>query len=639
MKVVLVIADDHALCEALCAALPETDLPLIVNTLEDATRQLISTRADAAIIDDSPALGLKALQRMRDAAPEIPVVMLCAYDDAETRAGYTLAGARACLPKPFSCQTLQDAIEQVAARPKGSPPPPAKPVAGISPAAALSQHQTALRWLSRTSSYIRDPARLSESLVHAATDVFDAVRSAVLLEAEGTVRVAAGHGIPTGVAGSLRLSFATGLMRWLEANHCLFDSFASCDGPDAVKQMRVLGARLAVPLVSGGRVCGAFLIGEKASGLDYTAEERDLLTAIGRCASIALENAVLYQDISWRQGRLDAILANISAGVVVVLPNKTVSMMNQSAERILQLRAVDVLGRSIQKLGSAFADVVLRALADEKPHLRRQIRDPAIDAQLGLSVTPLGSDGVVAIFSKLPEETVATEDIAYSPFWEYLATRVAQEIKNPMVAVNTFAQLLPRKYDSQDFRETFTEVVQKEVVRINNVVETLFEFARHPRLTLKRACVNDTVRNVLCSFEDALKARVIELETEWDPELPDVDLDLIFFSKAVKNVVQNSIEAMPSGGKLKVTTRKQEDHCELVIADTGPGIPERDSSQIFMPFFSTKEQGMGLGLAVATRIMKQHNGDLRLVANPEGGGAFAFSLPSMRKSYADDTSD
>jgi len=295
---------------------------------------------------------------------------------------------------------------------------------------------------------------------------------------------------------------------------------------------------------------------------------------------------------------------------------------------LLELQAEDVLGRSVQKLGSAFADVVLRTLTDGKPRLRQEIRDPAIDAYLGLSVTPMGNQGAVAAFARLAEQHVATEEIAYSPFWEYLSSRVAQEIKNPMVAINTFAQLLPRKYDSEDFRDAFSRVVQKEVQRINGVVETLFEFARDPKLTLERCNLNETIHQVLKSFEDELTARSIQLETQWSSDVDEAIIDPVFFSQAVHNIVQNSIDAMPRGGKLSVHTQKEGNQTKIQIADTGPGVAPEAESLVFLPFYSTKEQGMGLGLTRASRIVQQHHGGLKLSQDDGGGSRFTIHLPS-----------
>ena len=92
-------------------------------------------------------------------------------------------------------------------------------------------------------------------------------------------------------------------------------------------------------------------------------------------------------------------------------------------------------------------------------------------------------------------------------------------------------------------------------------------------------------------------------------------------------MIQNAIEAMPNGGCLTITTRRTENTCELIVADTGEGIAEQEAPLIFMPFFGTREGGMGLGLAMAHRIAERHQGDLRLLFTSEAGSAFGFRLP------------
>lgn len=634
MNVLLVLAEERSICESLRAALPETDLLLFESSTERALRRLVTMNVDMALVDDAPALGHQALVKLREAAPGLPVVVLSARSDSETMAGWTLAGAAGCVIKPFSCEALQQAVAALTRKnivPAHELEPVRRSAVFVPEAPKLStigQHQMALRWVSRTASHIEDPRRLSQSLVDSAIDIFDAVRSAVLLETTGCVRVIASQGVPKSVADSLRLTFSTGLMRWFEENTCLFDRFFNRDALSAQKELLVLGGRLAAPLLVGGRVCGAVVIGEKASGVDYSFEERELLSVIARCASTALEKAQSYRDTSQQHTRLDAILANITAGVVTVLPNRTVSMMNQQAESILQVRAVDVLGLSVQKLGSGFADVVLRVLADGKPRLRQEVHDAAIKARLGMSVTPMGTDGVVVIFSKVPEKTVGRNEAAYSPFWEFLSERVAQEVKNPMVAISTFAQLLPKKYDSSDFRESFFQVVQSEVGRINAVVETLLAFSRQPELVLHRADLNETLRNVLKIFEEELAAHKIKVEVQLEGDGLETRMDSQHVSQAVEHVLRNSIEAMPKGGTLRIKTGVQNGLLQMTVSDTGPGIPEEESPRIFMPFYSTKTKGMGLGLPLAMRIMQQHEGDVKLVETGPGGTTFELNIPS-----------
>lgn len=631
MNIILTLAEDRGIVESLRAMLPKTDLLLVEKSVSDALRRLISLRADVILLDDGRQFGLDALRQLSHAAPTVPVIALLSTNHADTIAAYTMAGARTCIVKPFQLDELEAAIEHCATN-EYVAPATADPSGPPSTANAVTQHQMALRWMSRSTAYVEDTPRLVQSLVDALVDIFDTVRACVLLQANGAVRAAASHGLTLNVVNALQLTFESGLMRRLEQHAGLVDRDRLPQADPCHKELQALGGRLVAPILTNGRACGAIVLGEKASGAPYAPEEIDLLTTLARCTSAALERAQRLRDSARQQARLDAVLANITAGVITVGADKTITMMNESAERILHLNASDVLGRSVQKLGSAFADIVLRALRDGKPRLRQQIRDVAINADLGLSVTPLGPEGAVAIFSVLPaSESDEESDIVFSPLWQFLANRVAQEIKNPMVAINTFAQLLPTKYESEEFRQEFAEIVQKEVGRINDVVEALYEFAGPPRLELTRKDLTEDIRGILGEFEAVLKKKKIAVETEFADQETPVRVDNSQFAQAVRNVIQNSIEAMPDGGILKVATRRENGRCELIISDTGPGITEKDAQAIFTPFFSTKETGMGLGLTMASRILKEHEGSLTLLSTQEGGGRFAMNLPVAKK--------
>lgn len=627
MNILLALADDRPLVESLRAALPKSDLLLVEKSVPDALRRLISVRPDVILLDDARHLGLDALRQLIDAAPTAPVVALLSTGHAETVAAYAMAGARHYVVKPFKIEEIEDAISACVATDTPTASMRALPDSE-SNSSSVTQYQMALRWMGRATSYADDTTRLVDSLVDAVVDIFDAARAAILLQANGVVRVTASHGLAPHLTTGLQFGFHHGLMRKLEESPALIDRHRIPRTDGALKELTILGGRLALPLLVHGRPAGAIVLGDKASGGDYAREEIDLFTMLARCASTCLERAQRQLDSTRQQVRLDAVLTNITSGVVTVGPDKTITMMNESAERILRLSAANLLGRSVQKLGSSFADVVLRAMRDGKPRLRQRVRDVALRADLGISVTPMGAEGAVAIFSVLEGEakTSDTDGVA-SPLWQYLSSRVAQEIKNPMVAINTFAQLLPTRYESEEFRRDFSGVVQKEITRINQVVEALYEFAAKPRLERRRSELNHDVQAVLAEFGEILRGKQISLETQFDaPETP-IEVDPGQFARAIRNVIQNSIEAMPDGGTLRVSTRRDNGHCEVVVRDSGTGISEKDADHVFTPFFSTKETGMGLGLTIASRIMEEHEGSLGLVHSPDGSGAFVFHLP------------
>lgn len=638
MNIYLLIAEDPGVIHAISSLLAGEDLLITEGALEPAARRLVSMQIDAILLDDGPGLGLEAIRPLRAASPRTPLVALSARGDAVTQAAFTRAGAGAVVSKPFSCESLTEALRGVTAQTVAVPVPVPAPSAPAARGGALGQYQMALRWISRAGSYAGDLNRLSHSLAEALIDIFDTVRCAVLLEQADCVRVIAGHGLDPHVAGTLRLSYASGLMRFFDEHAALIDRQYAHDLPEAVKHMQLVGARLAVPLFRNGRVFGALAIGERASGADYSNEELDLLTLIARAASISLGQAYAQAASLEAQGRLTSAFEHLRAGVVAVSQDRKVTLLNPEAESLLDVRAADVLGRSVQRLGSAFADLALRTLTEGQPKLNQPLRNPATGKMLKVSASPMNGHGVSLVFSTM-DEPAADADVFDSPFWEYLSSRVAQEVKNPMVAINTFAQLLPRKYDSPDFRDAFSRVVQKEVDRINSVVETLFTFARNPRLNLRPGNLNKTIQDVLAHFEEELATRAIRLETDLDPGVADADFDTEHLVRALGNVVQNSIEAMPEGGKLAIHTKAANGgSAEIVVEDSGPGVPLQEEQLIFLPFYSTKERGMGLGLPIAGRIMQQHQGELRLdTAGP--GGKFVLKLPRKGAVHADHTGD
>lgn len=628
MNILLALADDRSLVESLRAALPKSDLLLVEKSVPDALRRLISVRPDVILLDDARHLGLDALRQLIDAAPTAPIVALLSTGHAETVAAYAMAGARHCILKPFKLDEIEDVIAKCLANDSPAAAPRSFPDHDAASTSSVTQYQMALRWMGRATTYADDAARLVESLVDAVVDIFDAARAAVLLQANGVVRVTASHGLAPHLTAGLQFGFHHGLMRRLEESPALIDRMRLSRNDGALKELAVLGGRMALPLLVHGRPAGAIVLGDKASGGEYAREEIDLFTMLARCASTCLERAQRQLDSTRQQARLDAVLTNITSGVVTIGPDKTITMMNESAERILRLSAANLLGRSVQKLGSGFADVILRAMRDGKPRLRQRVRDVALRADLGISVTPMGTEGAVAIFSVLEGDAKATDaDAVVSPLWQYLSSRVAQEIKNPMVAINTFAQLLPTRYESEEFRRDFSSIVQKEITRINHVVEALYEFAAKPRLERRRSELNRDVQAVLTEFGEILRGKQIKLETQFDAAETPIEVDPGQFARAIRNVIQNSIEAMPDGGTLRVSTRRDNGHCEVVVRDSGTGISEKDADHVFTPFFSTKETGMGLGLTIASRIMEEHEGSLGLVHSADGSGSFVFLLP------------
>lgn len=261
MNIYLLVSDEPALVHSVSAVLSGQDLVVAERSVESAARRLVSTQVDAILLDDAPGLGIEGIRALRAASPRTPLVALSARGDVVTQASFTRAGADSVVLKPFSVEALTEALRTVThqqVQVTATAPVPTSPVVR---GGTLGQHQMALRWISRAGSYASDLKRMGQSLSEALMDIFDTVRTAVLLEQDDCVRVLAANGLDQHVADSLRLNYAHGLMRFFDEHAALLDRAHGQDAPEAVKHMQVIGARLAVPLFRNGRVFGALTVG------------------------------------------------------------------------------------------------------------------------------------------------------------------------------------------------------------------------------------------------------------------------------------------------------------------------------------------------------------------------------------------
>lgn len=621
MNVLMLISEDAALCDAVKAAVGPEDMLLTEPGLEAGLRRTATLRLDAVLLDQrSGGLeAMEALQRQSDA----PLWVVASGGGSAVGAAFLAAGARGVLDRTMTAEAFREALTVLFA---GDRPPLPTPGAEAPPATggASHQHQIALRWLGRTAAQGHTPERLAQRLVDGLMDVFDPIRCAVLLDDGGAIRVAASEGLPARIVESLCLGYTTGAMQFFDKHTAVLDRSAA--PPEAAKELQLLGARLAAPLLRDGEVCGAVVLGECAAGRAYRADERDLLALMTRAASSSMTQ---FAGASGKpQAHLENLVEAAAAGLVAISADKAVTHLNTTAASLLGIDAREARGVRLQRLGSAFADAAHRALAGELDASPAEIHHVPTRARLLIHSRPDAAGGVLLTLYPVPERRVDTDDVSESPFWEYLSERVAQEIKNPMVAVKTFAQLLPRKYESPEFREAFSRVVQEEIARIERVAQTLSSFADDPAPMLRACNVNDTVRNVLQAFDDELSRRDIRLETDWGEGLESASLDPDRFGEAVEKVVQNSIDAMPEGGTLSVRTLVEGGRGKVMVADTGGGMQDTDEPNIFLPFYSTKERGMGLGLPLADRIMRKHKGSLTAAHREEGGSEFSLEFPT-----------
>jgi signal transduction histidine kinase len=216
-----------------------------------------------------------------------------------------------------------------------------------------------------------------------------------------------------------------------------------------------------------------------------------------------------------------------------------------------------------------------------------------------------------------------------------LTAGLAHEIRNPLVAIRTFTQLLPERYDDAEFREGFQGLALKEVDRICGLITDLLSFARPSRPNVAEESINDVVDGISRILETEAKEKSVEITRDFAASLPKVWIDREQMKQVFMNLILNAIQAMKEGGLVFISTRpysKNEAgqpgrYVQIEIRDTGVGIPEENLDHIFDPFFTSKDEGSGLGLSISHQIVQEHGGYVTVESKLGTGTSFFINLP------------
>jgi signal transduction histidine kinase len=210
-----------------------------------------------------------------------------------------------------------------------------------------------------------------------------------------------------------------------------------------------------------------------------------------------------------------------------------------------------------------------------------------------------------------------------------MATGLAHEIKNPLAGLSGALELLAEDLDDSPQRlEVITEM-QHQVTRLEAIMGGLLNFARPPRAQLRTTDVNTSLSKVLFLMGQQRRYSKITVDSRLDPALPPVRADAGQLEQVFLNVCLNAYQAMgEGGGRLTLKSSAAQGQVLVEIADTGPGIPPEVRASIFTPFFTTRSNGTGLGLAMSVRMLAQHGGHLQFDCPEQGGTIFRITLPA-----------
>jgi signal transduction histidine kinase len=212
-----------------------------------------------------------------------------------------------------------------------------------------------------------------------------------------------------------------------------------------------------------------------------------------------------------------------------------------------------------------------------------------------------------------------------------LAAQFAHEVGTPLNLISGHVQLL-RARARDDRVITRLDVIAGQIERITNIVRSMLDSTRRPVPQLETVHVNELLAQILDATQPTLASRNVELHTEMNEALPPIEADPDQMQQVFINPINNSLDAMPLGGRLSVSTAHAGDSVMIVLADSGLGIAKDEIELIFDPLFSTKQgRGTGLGLTIVKQIISEHGGDIEVESEPGRQTMFRITLPLHAK--------
>jgi two-component system nitrogen regulation sensor histidine kinase GlnL len=461
---------------------------------------------------------------------------------------------------------------------------------------------------------------------------------------------------------SLLLSKEEAIIKYLETNQqplVLHELYRVRQTPElevVEKQMKSLRIAVAMGIFSREHLAGVMLLGPRLSGRIYGSVEQNALRVLCGQLAIAIDNAQLFTEVQNARIYNETLLQNLTTGVIAADADGSITVFNNEAGQIIGLSSEEMLGRSIDVLPVSLSELARETLrSNELVENRELALDAAEDSVVvrASSSTFHGQEGemlgVLVVLTDVTALKHLEQQIRRSDRLASLGTLsagMAHEIKNPLVSIKTFAQLLPERYQDSDFRETFSNLIGHEIDRIDSLVNQLLRFARPAKPLLKPIHIHSVLEKSLQLIGHRLYQKEIKLTRLWRANVDTIRADADQLEQVFLNFFLNAMDSMKQkhGSELEVSTEIRpgeelvasgnnggtHEALRISIRDTGEGIRSEDLSHVFDPFFTTKDYGTGLGLSVAHGIVQEHCGQIEVESELGKGTTFRILLPLVR---------
>jgi signal transduction histidine kinase len=648
VNTVLVLASDEPLRARIVRSLAPFST-FEARTEGEALRTLRLVDIDVILRESAGPAGALAtfVAAAKDVAPQALVVALGASGEDEESADFTV-------PDGFTARELEAVLRHALDRQRltrevattRSAPPAAAAVrpAGDEPVWDSAALARVLRGFTGVLGAGFDIPRALGLFLESIGELVRPTRVALLRpdEVGREFRIVAERGLPPQLVHGIRLSADEGLIRWLAVQGRPAAASEIVD-PEILKELKLLQAVVAVPMLAHGELVAVLALGQPVFGATYGRREMQTLFDLAAHLATVLRDVTLHHQLAREKEFSERILSHMSSGVVTIGRDHKVGTFNRRAEEILDLSAGAVVGQDLRALPSPLGDMLYDTLASGRALARTEIQLALGRLSLEISSYAVRDEegeplGAVLVFEDLTAQKELAAQRREAEQFQLLTrvvARIADEIKNPLVSINTFIELIGERYDDADFRRHFSAVVRRDVRRLVEVFEKLAGLVTEGELNFSivdaREVVGQMVDAIDPSEEGAGKHLQIEVASEAAPQPVKVDVPQL--GKALGYLIRYLAHNSPSEqAKVALSVGSHEDEhggveVRILVGSRTANVTAERLQRLFDPVYMVQESLIDVGPAVAQRLIEALGGRLR-TRQTRHELAFLVTLPA-----------
>jgi PAS domain S-box-containing protein len=641
MITVLLVTRDERWRGRITAALPDASVFLASSDAE-ALAQLgrididLVVWANGSVRPGGPSL----LDRVRELMPTTVTVAMGAGENGDLPADFALA--ETCTARQLQT-VLAQAVERhrllhenAALRARVPVTPVAQALTGEHPVPSTR----VLKEFTRILAAGFDLSRTLEMFVEAVVEFLRPARLALLLpEADKLAyRVRVHRGVAPQIADTVRLPADRGLCHWLTVQGRPARAGELLE-PQVARELALLQAVMAVPLLARGELVAVLVVGPPVVHSGYAAHEVETLFDLATHLAGAIDGITLHHRLQRASEFNERILQHMSTGVVTIGVDERVGAMNPRAAEILGLDPAAIVGQDLRALPSPLGDMLYEALISGRAQPRAEIRLALGGLWLEVSTYPVRSDETMGAVLVLDDLTAQKELAAQKREAEQLdlltrvIARIADEIKNPLVSINTFMELIGERFDDPDFRRHFSSVVAGDVRRLVQVFEKLAGLVSQGELNFTTVDVHTVIDEAVADVEqgDGVTHKTIAVHVTREPAALAVKVEPTQLRKAFTYLIWYLGHHSPDPASVSVSVGRRHDggapdDVRIVVGSRTAVVPVREGDRLFDPLRMVQENLIDIGPAVSQRIIEALGGRLEL-RHGRHDVAFVLRLP------------